>query len=59
MRHFGIDDITMPCTPERVWSAIQSAKAGGATETTPEAQPHFVEGEPNQDPGAGAEGETP
>ena len=30
LRHFGINDITMPCTPERVWSAIQSARAGGA-----------------------------
>jgi len=58
LRPMGINDITMPCTPERVWSAIQSARAGGATETTPEAQPHFVEGEPNQDPGAGAEGGT-
>ena len=54
----GINDITMPCTPERVWSAIQSARAGGSTETTPEVQPHFVGGEANQDPGAGAEGET-
>ena len=57
VRHFGIDDIVMPCTPERVWSAIQSARAGGAAETTPQAQPHFVEGEPNQDAGSGAEGD--
>jgi carbon-monoxide dehydrogenase large subunit len=31
LRPFGIHDITMPCTPERVWRAIQEArKAGGA-----------------------------
>jgi aerobic carbon-monoxide dehydrogenase large subunit len=29
LRPFGIDDITMPCTPERVWRAIQSARGGG------------------------------
>ena len=25
--HFGVNDIQMPCTPERVWKAIQSAGA--------------------------------
>ena len=29
LRPFGIDDVRMPCTPERVWRAIQEAKAGG------------------------------
>jgi len=24
LRPFGVRDITMPCTPERVWRAIQS-----------------------------------
>ena len=48
IRHLGINDIQMPCTPERVWRAIQGSKAGGATETPPDAVPHFVEGEANQ-----------
>ncbi len=30
VRPFGINDITMPCTPERVWRAIQTAQDGGA-----------------------------
>lgn len=29
LRPLGIHDITMPCTPERVWTAIQSAKSSG------------------------------
>jgi aerobic carbon-monoxide dehydrogenase large subunit len=28
LRPFGITDVTMPCTPERVWRAIQSAQGG-------------------------------
>jgi carbon-monoxide dehydrogenase large subunit len=28
LRPFGIDDVTMPCTPERVWRAIQTARGG-------------------------------
>jgi aerobic carbon-monoxide dehydrogenase large subunit len=28
LRPFGINDITMPCTPERVWRAIQTAQGG-------------------------------
>ena len=27
----GVTDVTMPCTPERVWRAIQSAQQSGAT----------------------------
>jgi carbon-monoxide dehydrogenase large subunit len=30
LRPMGIDDVTMPCTPERVWRAIQSARDSGA-----------------------------
>ena len=26
--HLGVDDVRMACTPERVWRAIQDAKAG-------------------------------
>jgi carbon-monoxide dehydrogenase large subunit len=53
VRHLGINDIQMPCTPERVWKAIQSA--GGTQDAAPvaDAQPHFDEGAPNQDPAAG------
>jgi carbon-monoxide dehydrogenase large subunit len=29
LRPFGINDITMPCTPERVWQAIQDARENG------------------------------
>ena len=30
VRHLGIDDIEMPCSPHRVWSAINNASSGGA-----------------------------
>jgi carbon-monoxide dehydrogenase large subunit len=30
LRPMGIHDVTMPCTPERVWRAIQSARDSGA-----------------------------
>ncbi len=29
VRHLGIDDVRMPCTPERVWRAVQDARSGG------------------------------
>ena len=57
VRHLGVDDITMPCTPERVWRAVHGSGGGGADPTEESAMPHFVEGEPNQDSGqTGAEG---
>ena len=28
MRHLGVRHIDIPCTPERVWRAIQDARAG-------------------------------
>ena len=34
VRHYGVDDIEMPCTPERVWRAIRSgssAKVGASS----------------------------
>ncbi|HWM04072.1 MAG TPA: hypothetical protein VNP92_17195, partial [Actinophytocola sp.] len=37
--HFGVADIQMPCTPERVWTAIQGGGSGGSTEGA--AMPHF------------------
>ncbi len=29
VRHLGVDDVEMPCTPQRVWSAIHDATSGG------------------------------
>ncbi|WP_121258374.1 xanthine dehydrogenase family protein molybdopterin-binding subunit [Nocardioides ferulae] len=51
VRHLGVDDITMPCTPERVWRAINAAGSGGTTEGA--AMPHFEAG------GAAGNQETP
>jgi carbon-monoxide dehydrogenase large subunit len=39
VRQFGINDIQMPCTPERVWTALQGAGSGAAT--VEDAMPHF------------------
>ncbi|MDR6863870.1 xanthine dehydrogenase family protein molybdopterin-binding subunit [Phycicoccus sp. 3266] len=50
LRPMGVHDIQMPCTPERVWRAIRSAGGEQAAGTTPEAQPHFDDGAPNQAP---------
>jgi len=51
IRQFGVNDIQMPCTPERVWQAIQHGNQGVAE---PEAAAaHFDAGAPNQDEGAG------
>ena len=60
LRPLGINDIQMPCTPERVWRAIQSAGSSQATPTA-EAQPHFDAEAPNRrsptaDPGSPAKG---
>ena len=41
VRHHGVNDIVMPCTPERVWKAIHDAGAGGAEATTGAAAAHF------------------
>ena len=43
LRPMGVGDITMPCTPERVWRAIQDSGQGGARQA--DAQPHFDEQE--------------
>jgi aerobic carbon-monoxide dehydrogenase large subunit len=37
LRPLGIRDVTMPCTPERVWRAIQTARGG---EQASEAEQH-------------------
>ena len=60
LRPLGIDDVRMPCTPERVWTAIQSAGASAGGEVSGGAQPHFDEDAPNQDspePGAAEAGQ--
>jgi len=44
VRHLGVHDVQMPCTPERVWKAIQGASAH-ATPTEASAMPHFGEAE--------------
>jgi carbon-monoxide dehydrogenase large subunit len=51
VRQFGVEDIQMPCTPERVWKAIHARDAGGADPTTGGAAAHF-------DPATGHEGQT-
>ncbi|MGB3593167.1 MAG: xanthine dehydrogenase family protein molybdopterin-binding subunit [Ornithinimicrobium sp.] len=59
IRQFGVKDIRMPCTPERVWRAIQDGQAGAESLTTGEAMPHFEESAPNhQDPGSLAGNDT-
>ena len=52
LRPLGVTDVLMPCTPERVWKAIQGAGPGAGV--TGAAQAHFDEGTSNQDPSAGA-----
>jgi len=52
VRHLGVNDIQMPCTPERVWRAVNSGGDGGDTEGA--AMPHFDESEPGQDSTEGA-----
>ena len=59
VRSFGVSDIQMPCTPERVWRAIHAGDAGGADPTTGGAAPHFDEstgheGQTDRTDGAGA-----
>jgi carbon-monoxide dehydrogenase large subunit len=45
IRHLGVNDIQMPCTPERVWKAVHGAGAGGQEPTEESAMPHFDENE--------------
>ncbi len=39
LRPMGVQDVRMPCTPERVWRAINEAREKAPT--TGDAQPHF------------------
>ena len=50
LRPLGVADVTMPCTPERVWKAIQTGRAVNP-EGERDAQPHFDDGTANQDAG--------
>jgi carbon-monoxide dehydrogenase large subunit len=52
VRHHGVNDIQMPCTPERVWKAIHEDGSGGSTEAA--AMPHFDSDEPGQSSTEGA-----
>jgi carbon-monoxide dehydrogenase large subunit len=52
VRHLGVHDIQMPCTPERVWKAIRGADAH--TPTQPAAMPHFDDSEAGADSTEGA-----
>ncbi len=40
LRPMGVHDVQMPCTPQRVWRAIQGASGPAQTEPA-ESQPHF------------------
>jgi carbon-monoxide dehydrogenase large subunit len=64
LRPLGVDDVTMPCTPERVYKAIRAAVGtgdrtaedvsalGGDAPRAAEGQPHFQADAPeNADPG--------
>jgi carbon-monoxide dehydrogenase large subunit len=41
LRPYGVHDVAMPCTPERVWRAIHDGGSGGGTPGA--AAPHFDE----------------
>ncbi|MDQ3615228.1 MAG: xanthine dehydrogenase family protein molybdopterin-binding subunit [Actinomycetota bacterium] len=43
LRQYGVHDVRMPCTPERIWKAIHDRGAGGDEPTENEAMPHFHE----------------
>lgn len=34
IRHFGVTDVEMPCSPSRVWHAIQAARTGAGADTS-------------------------
>ncbi|QDH11113.1 xanthine dehydrogenase family protein [Nocardioides dongxiaopingii] len=50
VRHLGVTDVQMPCTPERVWMAINAPGHGhdGGPATQEAAMPHF---DPDAEPG--------
>jgi carbon-monoxide dehydrogenase large subunit len=57
LRPYGIDDVTMPCTPERVWRAIQTAQGkptGSAAEQHAARQSDQTQGNSPQGTDGGA-----
>jgi carbon-monoxide dehydrogenase large subunit len=52
LSEFGITHLDMPCTPERVWSALQAARTGSSQPVWREPPPVFV-------PAAGSGAATP
>jgi carbon-monoxide dehydrogenase large subunit len=54
IRHLGVDDVEMPCTPQRVWSAIQSASSG---DQTPAQNPYGDDALPSHNAAASEEAE--
>ncbi len=52
LRPLGVTDVEMPCTPMRVWKAIQGAEPRTAESETPEeTQPHFSTEQSTTTPG--------
>ncbi len=43
LRPFGVHDVRMPCTPERIWRAIHGGDPAGTAPTEDDAMPHFDE----------------
>jgi aerobic carbon-monoxide dehydrogenase large subunit len=59
LRPYGVNDVRMPCTPERIWKAIHSVEGGdtGGAPTEGEAAPHFDEADTaDRTDGTGQEG---
>ena len=56
VRHLGVNDIVMPCTPERVWRAIHHSGGGGAEPTEESADAALRRGHLNQDAGETGKG---
>jgi carbon-monoxide dehydrogenase large subunit len=54
LRPFGVTDVAMPCTPERVWRAILEAR--GARPDVPAAATPATTSDPGQHPGAAEDG---
>jgi carbon-monoxide dehydrogenase large subunit len=55
IRHYGVNDVQMPCTPARIWKAIHDSGGGGGEPTPGDAMPHFDE-QDVADRTAGADG---
>ena len=42
LRPFGVNDVRMPCTPERIWKAIHATTAPSPAVAPPKAPPHHT-----------------